>query len=90
MAIGYNRLNSSAARSKIKAGRPAADGPNEKHEMPEWMTRNALFRPGERVVSLTFGDGVVVDYALTTVTPAKVRFDSHGEKIVVVESIRKI
>lgn len=89
MAIGYHRLNSSAARSRIKAGRPAADAPNEKHEMPEWMTRNALFRPGDRVISQAFGEGTVVEFALTTISPAKVNFDSHGEKLVVVSSIQK-
>ena len=88
MAIGYHRLNSSSARAKIKAGRPQKDGPDEKHEMPEWMTRNALFKPGDVVVSNFFGEGVVQDFALTTVTPAKVLF-ACGEKLVVVGSITK-
>jgi hypothetical protein len=88
MAIGYHRLNSSAARSKIKSGRPQKDGPTEKHEMPEWMTKNAIFRPGDVVVSKAFGEGVVQDFALTKFTPARVLFEC-GEKLVVVESITK-
>lgn len=88
MAIGYHRLNSSAARARIKSGRPQKDGPNEKHEMPEWLTKNAIFRPGDVVVSKHFGEGVVQDFALTTVSPAKVLFEC-GEKLVVVESITK-
>lgn len=88
MAIGYHRLNSSAARARIKQGHPQKHGPAEKHEMPEWMTKNALFRPGDVVISKAFGNGVVQDFALTTISPARVMFEC-GEKLVMVESITK-
>ena len=90
MAIGYHRLNSSAARRKIASGRAEKGVAVGAGEMPEWMVRNAIFRPGDVVVSEAFGRGVVQEFALTTITPPRVLFDVHGEKRVTTASIKKV
>jgi len=89
MAIGYHRLNSSAARSKINSGRAEKGVESGAGVMPEWMTRKALLRPGDRVKSDFFGVGVVVDFALTEFSPVIVMFDC-GEKTVTYRSISKV
>lgn len=86
MAVGYHRLNSSAARSRIRAGRPASGQAERSDEMPEWMTRNAIFRPGDHVNSRAFGAGCIMEFALTRTSPVRVQFDC-GEKLMTVDSL---
>jgi len=81
MAIGYHRINSSAARSKIRAGRRQTGNCEISNEMPDWMTKNALLRPGDEVDHDLFGRGVVIDFALTCVTPVNVRFSDRARMV---------
>lgn len=89
MAIGYHRLNSSAARSRISAGRPEKGTANSGGEMPGWMTKNALMRPGDQVDSVVFGRGVVIDFVLTEFSVVRALFPV-GEKKLTFRSVSKV
>ena len=90
MAIGYHKLNSSAARRRKASGRAEKGVNTGGGEMPEWMTKNAIFRPGDVVVSEAFGRGTVQEFALTEVYPPRVLFDDYGEKRVTIKSIKRV
>ena len=89
MAIGYHRLNSSAARRRISSGRPEKGCDTGSGQYPDWMTANAIFQPGDAVFSESLGDGVVTQYALTTVAPVEVAFASGKTCLVSVSSIAR-
>ena len=89
MAIGYERINSSAARRRIRDGGAEKGQDTGAGQWPDWMTKNALFRPGDSVSSATFGAGVVMEFALTSVSPVRVKFDDGRECLVAVASLVK-
>lgn len=75
MAVGFHKLNSSAARRRISDGRAQKDVPDvEKQTLPVWLHAKALFRKGERVTHTKFGVGEVQNDVLSVETPVRVMF----------------